>query len=522
MTRRATGTLVALVVGLGWSGLAAAQPADAPPIHTNKTRFRIPYRSDPAELQRLGAREIRLFVSTDAGENWQPGGSVPPETKRFDYRATADGEYWFAVRTVDARGGLHPAGPIERAALKVVVDTTAPRLSVELHEVEPGRVELRWTADDSHLDPTKLELEYLEPGETRWQTVGIVPKSTGRTAWSTARAGEISVRGTVADLAGNVGRSSAELDVRSSGVSAPGSVPDLRQPIAEGDPLVDPPPRTAEAPTNPSVSAMRPFDDPDLGSEDFPFERPTEPSNTLVSDNANTRPSIVGPRYEPQPTNTWSLQSNRRARVVNSRTFEIEYEVEDVGPSGLSAVEFYITTDDGEKWWRYGRDDDRRSPFTVTVPRDGVYGFTLRARSGVGLAAEPPQPGEKPAIVIAVDRTAPEVALLPVQQGTGRALNEITIRWTINDANPSVKPIALSYAEDANGPWEPITGWSADEGSHVWTVGPGIPSRFHIRLTARDAAGNVTRVQTNEPVLVDLKRPSARIVDVQSIDGASR
>jgi hypothetical protein len=299
--------------------------------------------------------------------------------------------------------------------------------------------------------------------------------------------------------------------------------------------VVEPPPRTAEAADDPTISSTRPI----------------LPDGQFVADDPDRRPSIVGSRYpaevafdepviaEPmieerimderiiadpaieagQPTNSWSVGASAGARIVNSRSFEIDYEVADVGPSGLSAVEFYITTDDGTRWWRYGNDEDRQSPFPVTVPREGVYGFAMRARSGVGLADDPPQPGERPSIVINVDRTAPQVTLLPVQQGTGRASNRVLIRWSVDDANPAEKPVALSYAEDPNGPWEPISGWTEDAGEYSWTVGPGVPARFHIRLTARDAAGNVTRAETDRPVIVDLMRPSARIVDVQSIDG---
>ncbi|HID23510.1 MAG TPA: hypothetical protein EYP14_14090, partial [Planctomycetaceae bacterium] len=88
------------------SGLAQTGPVPTQPILTNKTRFRIPYRFDVRELQRLGAKEIRLFVSTDSGGRWQQVQSVPPETGHFVFEATQDGEYWFAVRTGDAQDRL--------------------------------------------------------------------------------------------------------------------------------------------------------------------------------------------------------------------------------------------------------------------------------------------------------------------------------------------------------------------------------------------------------------------------------
>jgi hypothetical protein len=78
-------------------------------------------------------------------------------------------------------------------------------------------------------------------------------------------------------------------------------------------------------------------------------------------------------------------------------------------------------------------------------------------------------------------------------------------------------PIALSYSANANGPWEPITpGWHPNSGQYIWNVGPNVPPRLFVRLIARDTAGNLAKVDTPQPVLVDLAKPTARIVDVES------
>ncbi|MCH7688817.1 MAG: hypothetical protein IH899_19400 [Planctomycetes bacterium] len=203
---------------------------------------------------------------------------------------------------------------------------------------------------------------------------------------------------------------------------------------------------------------------------------------------------------------------------MNSRRFQIGYRIDDVGASGISRVELFITQSDGKKWYKYGEDADRTSPFEVEVPSDGRYGFMLRAHSGLGLASLPPQPGDNPAISVIVDKTPPIVELLPVQQGRGDQLHKLSIRWKVTDDYPTEKPIALSYSTDPNGPWEPITGWISDSGSFLWTTGPGMPSKLYIRLTARDAAGNMTRTASTDPVIVDFSKPAARIVDVEPIE----
>ena len=207
-----------------------------------------------------------------------------------------------------------------------------------------------------------------------------------------------------------------------------------------------------------------------------------------------------------------------RGRVVRAKKFQIRYKIEDVGSSGVGTVELYITENNGGKWYKYGNDPDRRSPYQVEVPREGTYGFSLRVRSGVGLAADPPQPGEKPAITVTFDNTPPVVRLMPLQQGRGAALNKILIQWTVTDAFPAERSVSLSYASAPTGPWQPIAGGQPNNGRYVWTIGQRMPQRVYVRLTVQDAAGNSTTVTSPQPVVIDLTRPSARIVDVQAAD----
>ncbi|OYW19058.1 MAG: hypothetical protein B7Z55_09580 [Planctomycetales bacterium 12-60-4] len=229
------------------------------------------------------------------------------------------------------------------------------------------------------------------------------------------------------------------------------------------------------------------------------------------------RPNIVQDRWPAAtPTSEPStFRLNGRQRIVNTLKFQLGYKVDDVGPSGVGGVDLYITPDNGRQWYRYGEDPDRTSPFEVQVPRDGEYGFTVRVRSGAGLGLEPPTPGESPSIQIVVDQTPPALELLPIRQGQGTDLNQITIQWKITEERPADKPVSIYYAPSPQGPWEPISGWRADTGSYAWSVGLGSPAQFWVRVVARDAAGNVTQAETTQPIVVDLARPTARIVDVE-------
>jgi hypothetical protein len=42
-------------------------------------------------------------------------------------------------------------------------------------------------------------------------------------------------------------------------------------------------------------------------------------------------------------------------------------------------------------------------------------------------------------------------------------------------------------------------------------VPAGLPPRVYLKVTARDAAGNIREVVTRDPILVDLVKPKARI-----------
>ncbi len=76
--------------------------------------------------------------------------------------------------------------------------------------------------------------------------------------------------------------------------------------------------------------------------------------------------------------------------------------------------------------------------------------------------------------------------------------------------------VRLEYAGSPNGPWTPLFDWQKDTGNYTWTLRQGGPTSVYFRLMARDAAGNVASAQNAQPVIVDLKRPVARVLRVQA------
>jgi hypothetical protein len=521
-----------------WTGICGTVARADQLVHTNKTRFHIPYRYDARQMQDLGAREIRLFASRDRGLEWQHVRSVEPKAERFEFQADNDGEYWFAVRTLDSRNQLHPSSNVVEPGLRVIVDTAPPTLSISLQQHVPGRVQLSWNAYDANIDINTLRLEYSQDGSGIWRPVSVVPQTSGQTSWSVPSGGFVAVRGAVADLASNVADAQRHLKVQATGDANHGSsVPDFRQPIAvrprqsgtgslsapRGTGGLVPQPRnTFHNPLSPEPFASSPqrFATPQVtpyGSNSSSPGGIAQDRTDFAADEPTSRPNVVQPRYPSVANSAGMALSNGRTRIVRSTRFKIGYQLEDVGPSGISNVDLFITANNGQKWYKYGNDPDRISPFEVEVPHDGVYGFAIRVRSGVGLSADPPQPDERPSIIVLVDNTAPVVSKIEAKQGQGALLNKILIRWLVSDKQLADKPISLSYASDPQGPWEAISGWQPNSGSYEWSVGPGVPAKLYLRLTARDAAGNVSRAESPQPIIVDLAKPRARIVDVESV-----
>lgn len=496
----------ALVALSPWPAFAAGPTK---PVVTNKQRFRIPFRFDAAALQRMNARELQLLVSSNRGAKWDLAQSIPAQNGKFEFQAPGDGEYWFVVRTIDAQGTAVPPGPTFDPGLMVVVDTVKPRLDLQVQPQSAGKVQLSWTASDPNLDIATLRLESMQAGSIDWEAVSVIPRPTGQTTWSIPQTGLVSVRGTIADLAGNEVSAQGNAQVLGNGEAVPRpEVPDLRQPIANGTNL--------DLSSNDHLPNI-PQITPSPAATTLPQVRPI-PGNQLIGSNPAAMPDIVQERWPAvdSPTSEGgAFRNTARQRVIATRTFQLGYKVDDIGPSGVGGVELFITQDQGRRWFRYGEDADRTSPFDVAVPKDGDYGFSIRVRSGAGLSIDAPAPGEPPSINIVVDVTPPTLELMPIHQGQGAELNQISIRWRSQDAHPSDKPISLYYAPTPAGPWEPISGWRQDTGSYLWTVGPGAQSQFYIRIMARDAAGNVSKAETQTPVVVDLSRPTARIVDVE-------
>src|SRR5262249_42081556 len=158
---------------------------------------------------------------------------VAPDAGKFNFEAPADGEFWFIVRTLDAKNRLHPDGNVTDPGLQVIVDTTAPRLELELRQPGPGKVQLLWSASDQHLDLTQLRLDSRQPAPPDWRPVPVVPRAVGQRVWTVPRGALVAVRGSFPALAHNPASDQVQLKVAPANQAVPRQdAPGARQPVA--------------------------------------------------------------------------------------------------------------------------------------------------------------------------------------------------------------------------------------------------------------------------------------------------
>ena len=113
---------------------------------------------------------------------------------------------------------------------------------------------------------------------------------------------------------------------------------------------------------------------------------------------------------------------------------------------------------------------------------------------------------------VELDTSLPE-ALLYGPQPSPTQRDSLMLTWKASDNRLGANPITLQWAERRDGPWEFIgASQLPNTGSYSWRVPRNVPPKVHLRLTARDAAGNVAVAETREPVLVDLSVPVSRIL----------
>jgi hypothetical protein len=515
-------------------------------IYHKGRNFRIPFNFLPEDRARI--KELNLLVSEDQGYHWRAISKTLPDHPTFTFRASHDGEYWFAVQTLRNDGKVAPA-PDSRVEpnMIVVVDTFPPTLLLDPDKRRGSQASVRWEVKDENLDLKSLVVEYQVEGAGVWRRVPIKkPKLIGGQQWDAGTAEALRVRASVVDKAGNAAEAVIDLPEGSA------SPPDLaaRDPNDEGPPGISqisegaPPEITAGpsfTPINPPAAVSRKPSSgsgrPARTSRGAPNSGSTRGLADWARDSgapavARAVPPVVDPRatdlFPPAAGEPRSASADPAAftpppareggggtLLVADPRFKLQYAIDDAGPDGPASVELWITQDGGRTWIRRGDDPDRVSPIEVDLGGEGTYGLCLVARSASGLGDQPPAPGDPPQSWVEVDSTPPAVQLQPPQVGTGINSGKVAMAWRASDLHLPPKSVVLSWRPDQQGaPWQTIADAQENTGHYVWTVPPTAPQRFHLKVEAVDSVGHHGSAETTDmgPIMVDRSRPRSRII----------
>ena len=335
----------------------------------------------------------------------------------------------------------------------MIVDTLAPRLDLRAERGADGEITAHWDVVDTAIDPPASNWNTNRPGAPG-RPLAVEPESqhlakltlVGETLWwPPAGSGKIVLRASVTDRAGNPAVSQFQLDGNGPPAAQATTAAAARNQSAAAGP---PGRKLLEWPAEPTAETLGrrclvPRRGADAGRARFRlargqrWDRRSGIRNRRPGRAFRPRPSR-SKRRSPEPTGGGEFGSwpvGERPQMVNRRTFELDYEVDAVGNSGVAKVELWGTRDGGRHWQRFGHDDDNRSPIVATVDAEGLYGFRVVVESGNGLASEAPRDGDLPEVWINVDLTKPtaRITATDVAHEQGRADDPLgsrrQLRW---------------------------------------------------------------------------------------------
>ena len=198
------------------------QPPQQPPAATSKilysriSGFNIPFKVDSNDEAFV---EVHLYSSANQGATWEFLDRQPTNATEFPFRANGEGEYWFAIKTLDRNRQLLPEGD-PQPELRIIVDTTQPKLEMTAAADPAGRIVCRWNASDRYLKPQSLQLLYKpsfdgsnpDNADAAWQSVTVNTPTYAPGGiyvdqlafWPETNVTGLDVRIAIADEAGNV------------------------------------------------------------------------------------------------------------------------------------------------------------------------------------------------------------------------------------------------------------------------------------------------------------------------------
>ena len=521
-----------LTMALMWLVLGQG-PDDA--LISNQRTLRVPINFQDALRNNL--RDLLLFASWDQGRTYQQVAKVAPDKNEFVFEAVNDGVCWLRVAVIDRQGKQIPENILQgRPDRIIIIDTMKPVMRTFTAQRLGDEVVVNWEIVEDHFDPQGFRLEYSakDNPSSFWTNTGAIPALNGQKKFRPSSAGPLMVRLVVKDQGGNQSVAGAEV---AGGITVAGYNPPLSPTPTPNNPSSDlPPPAPPPTLENLGSNSLAPV--PPLPMETVKQPRP-QPNNSnwaptpAAINNELKEERLVATSQPPAPVapptaplankmipETIMPKKLPTVKFVNHPIFFMEYNLRNVGKSGIGSVDLYWTQNDGQTWQLYAVDEDIKGSTQngpqerkLELPGQGVYGFILVVKSRAGLGKKPPQPGDMPEIRVEVDTTPPDARLYaPSPDPVNPSV--LLLKWSATDKNLANNPITLEWAEKRDGKWTPIASDIPNDGRFPWQLPDKLPVQVYMRLRVKDLAGNESIAVTQEPQLVDLSVPEGELLGV--------
>ena len=550
-------------------------------IRTKHLVFSIPFRLPAKPSPDSAPQRVTLSVSKDQGGTWEQASEASPSAGSFTYRATADGEYWFRLRSVDAKGRTRGG---EGPDMRVLVDAAGPHIAARVWKGTDGEIVCRYAAIDDSVRLDSLTFEYRGKGDTSWKkiaAVGILARESPAHMvgeeiwWAGEKVEEMTVRIAISDSAGNKttrnflleptdpsidqAALSKELGAmplptqempmhgQAPGVPASAQTSGLlaRQTAAPG--IAATPGSWAaesatawssEASSGTSTLAPQSVLVKRVGSGDLSGFEPQiaaqDPKRSdILAGNGLQLPAGVAAQNPEADTASapafasgigprsggQSLEYRGKAlQLVRSRRFAWDYEFQSDRPdTDPIRVELWSTRDGGVTWQCSAVDDDDKSPINIALPSSGLYGFRLEVVPDIPDPEGGPRSGDMPDSWVGIDDEPPQVELIEVTRTKTGEPGGILLRYTSHDQLLVPRSGRLLYSPNMDGPWATIAESVETQGEYRWQPARSVPAKVFVRVEATDAAGNVGSATSGEKVSLSTSRVIGKLGGVRSL-----
>jgi hypothetical protein len=204
-----------------------------------------------------------------------------------------------------------------------------------------------------------------------------------------------------------------------------------------------------------------------------------------------------------------------RLLYVRERSFRLPFQLDTSSREQIAEIILLASADEGKTYEQIDKQPATANFFNFKATEDGMYWFLIQQVDKQGRCT----PGCVPPALrgVCVDTKRPSTQLaVKGYRSKGSSVVELNISCKAIDANLDEDSVALEWSVKPDGPWTSIGASELKQNKNKegefftsirWTK--NLPERIHVRLRAKDKAGNVT-IDTQSFEIKELPEPEQR------------